>query len=70
MYSLNLLNTLGDDNLMLDIEKSKCELLIHAKELDPKADEQVHLILNHPALHGLIAIMPDAHAGSGCVRLE
>lgn len=52
---------------MFDIEKSKCELLIHAKELDPKADEQVHQIVNHPALHGLVSIMPDAHAGSGCV---
>ncbi len=40
---------------------------IHAKELDPIAEEQVHLIVKHPALHGLIAIMPDAHAGAGCV---
>lgn len=52
---------------MFEIEKNQCQLLIHAKELDPIADEQVHLIVNHPALHGLIAIMPDAHAGSGCV---
>lgn len=52
---------------MFDIEKSRCELLIHAKELDPKADEQVCQIVNHPALHGLISIMPDAHAGAGCV---
>jgi len=50
---------------MFDIEKNQCQLQIHAKELDPIADEQVHLIVNHPALHGLIAIMPDAHAGSG-----
>lgn len=52
---------------MFDIEKNQCELLIHAKELDPKADEQIHQIINHPALHGLVSIMPDAHAGSGCV---
>jgi tRNA-splicing ligase RtcB (3'-phosphate/5'-hydroxy nucleic acid ligase) len=52
---------------MFEIEKKQCQLLIHAKELEPIADEQVHLIVNHPALHGLIAIMPDAHAGSGCV---
>ncbi len=52
---------------MFDIEKTECKLQIHAKVLDPIADEQVHLIVNHPALHGLIAIMPDAHAGSGCV---
>jgi len=47
--------------------KHPCRLLIHAKELDPLADEQVHLIVSHPALHGLIAVMPDAHAGAGCV---
>lgn len=52
---------------MFEIEKTQCQLQIHAKVLDPIADEQVHLIVNHPALHGLIAIMPDAHAGSGCV---
>jgi tRNA-splicing ligase RtcB (3'-phosphate/5'-hydroxy nucleic acid ligase) len=52
---------------MFEIEKNQCQLLIHAKELDPIADEQVHLIVHHPALHGLISIMPDAHAGSGCV---
>ena len=52
---------------MFTIEKTQCQLQIHAKELDPIACGQVHLIVNHPALHGLIAIMPDAHAGSGCV---
>lgn len=52
---------------MFSIEKKQCQLQIHAKELDPIADEQVHLIVNHPALHGLVAIMPDAHAGAGCV---
>lgn len=40
---------------------------IHADTLDPIATEQVKLIANHPALHGLISIMPDAHAGAGCV---
>lgn len=44
-----------------------CRLLIHAAELDPTADEQVRQIASHPALEGLIAIMPDAHAGAGCV---
>ena len=52
---------------MFKTEKNQCQLQIHAKVLDPIAQEQVHLILNHPALHGLIAIMPDAHAGAGCV---
>ncbi|MDD5285387.1 MAG: RtcB family protein [Desulfuromonadaceae bacterium] len=53
--------------LMFETKKSQCQLQIHAKELDPVADEQLHLIVNHPALQGLIAIMPDAHAGAGCV---
>ena len=52
---------------MFDIDKSRCQLQVHAKDLDPTAEEQVHQIVNHPALHGLIAIMPDAHAGAGCV---
>jgi len=52
---------------MQDIGKNHCQLQIHAKDLDSKADEQVHIIVNNPALHGLIAIMPDAHAGAGCV---
>ena len=40
---------------------------IHAATLDPLAQEQIKAIANHPAIHGLIAIMPDAHAGAGCV---
>lgn len=46
---------------------SPCQLLIHARELEPQAEEQVQQIVRHPALHGLVAIMPDAHAGAGCV---
>lgn len=52
---------------MFTMEKKQCQLQIHARELDPVADEQVHLIVDHPALCGLISIMPDAHAGAGCV---
>jgi len=52
---------------MTDTEKNSRELQIHAGVLDPVADEQVHQIANHPVLHGLIAIMPDAHAGAGSV---
>lgn len=42
-------------------------VLIHAASLDPLAAEQIREIAGHPAVHGLIAIMPDAHAGAGCV---
>lgn len=52
---------------MFDVHKHECPVLIHADSLDPIATEQVKLIANHPALHGLISIMPDAHAGAGCV---
>lgn len=52
---------------MIAMDKQTCQLQIHARDLDPKAEEQVHLIVNHPALQGLVAIMPDAHAGAGCV---
>jgi len=44
-----------------------CPLAIHADELDPLAKEQIERARVHPALEGLIAIMPDAHAGAGCV---
>lgn len=52
---------------MFAVAKSPCPLLIHAKALDLKADDQIRSIVNHPALQGLVAIMPDAHAGAGCV---
>ncbi len=40
---------------------------IYASSLDPKAREQIQSIASHPAIEGPIAIMPDAHAGAGCV---
>ena len=52
---------------MFDLQKNQCQVQIHADSLDPIATEQVKLIANHPAIHGLISIMPDAHAGAGCV---
>ncbi len=52
---------------MFNLQKNECPVQIHADSLDPIATEQVKLIAKHPALHGLISIMPDAHAGAGCV---
>jgi tRNA-splicing ligase RtcB len=52
---------------MFNVQKSECQVQIHADTLDPIATEQVKLIAHHPAIHGLISIMPDAHAGAGCV---
>ena len=52
---------------MFNVQKNECPVLFHADSLDPIATEQVKQIAHHPALHGLISIMPDAHAGAGCV---
>ena len=52
---------------MFDLQKNECPVQIHADSLDPIATEQVKQIARHPAIHGLISIMPDAHAGAGCV---
>lgn len=52
---------------MFDLQKNECPVQIHADSLDPIATEQVKQIAHHPAIHGLISIMPDAHAGAGCV---
>lgn len=52
---------------MFNLQKNECPVQIHADCLDPIATEQVNQIAHHPALHGLISIMPDAHAGAGCV---
>lgn len=40
---------------------------IFADVLDPTASEQIRQLANHPAIVGQVAIMPDAHAGAGCV---
>lgn len=42
-------------------------IALHAELLDDTARDQIALIERHPAFEGLIAIMPDAHAGAGCV---
>jgi tRNA-splicing ligase RtcB len=43
------------------------ELLVHTENLDELAQKQISQISIHPAFQGLISIMPDAHAGAGCV---
>ena len=55
------------DEKMYSVKTGSCELLVHAKNLDARAREQIEKVVTHPALHGLVAIMPDAHAGAGCV---
>lgn len=44
------------------------DLKIFAKTLDPKAQEQIDLLLAQPAFADCkVRIMPDVHAGAGCV---
>ena len=48
-------------------EAAMTTINIFADLLDPTAAEQIRQIADHPAIQGQIAIMPDAHAGAGCV---
>ena len=42
-------------------------LKIHAYALDGATLDQIYRLRDHPSVDGLVAIMPDAHAGAGCV---
>jgi len=42
------------------------DLKIHATGLDSETYDQIKRIATHPSVDGLVAIMPDAHAGAGC----
>lgn len=52
---------------MYSIKNSKTTALIHADNIEETALTQISRISLHPSLYGLIAIMPDVHAGKGCV---
>jgi len=43
------------------------EVVVHANNVDEVTKNQIEDIGNHPAVDGLVAIMPDCHAGAGCV---
>ncbi|AER67111.1 protein of unknown function UPF0027 [Thermovirga lienii DSM 17291] len=43
------------------------DVLIHAKKVDEITMKQIEAISHHPVVKGLVAIMPDCHAGAGCV---
>lgn len=49
------------------IKDTDTGLLIHADMIDDTAREQIEQVRTHPAFKDLIAIMPDVHAGAGCV---
>lgn len=52
---------------MYELKSNKTGILVHADDVESSAFDQIKLIASHPSLGGLIAIMPDVHAGAGCV---
>lgn len=52
---------------MYQIRNNNTGVLIHASLIETIAREQIDKIALHPAFRELIAIMPDVHAGAGCV---
>lgn len=49
------------------MSNTKTDIKIYADILEPQAAAQAYLIAGHPCLEGPVRIMPDAHAGAGCV---
>ena len=43
------------------------DIKIFAEIMEPEATSQAYLIAGHPCIAGPVRIMPDAHAGAGCV---
>lgn len=58
-----------DDSVesMYRMKNNNTTVLIHATDIESSAYDQIKTIQRHPAIHGLVAIMPDVHAGAGCV---
>lgn len=52
---------------MYELKTNQTGVLIHADNVESSAHDQIKLIAKHPSIRGLIAIMPDVHAGAGCV---
>lgn len=58
---------MSDDNF--GVNSNKVHLKIHAPDdmVDWNTREQIYGMAKHPSVKGLIAMMPDCHAGKGCV---
>lgn len=50
-----------------EIKNNGTGVKIHAGIIEEGAKKQIDLIASHPAIRGLVAIMPDVHEGAGCV---
>jgi len=53
--------------MSFELRDNKTGFLLHVEKLEQSAWDQVMLMTRHPAVKELISIMPDAHAGAGCV---
>ena len=52
---------------MYELKTNQTGVVIHADDVESGALDQIKLIAKHPSIHGLISVMPDVHAGAGCV---
>jgi RNA-splicing ligase RtcB len=52
---------------MFEINGKHTTAKVMIDEIDPETMKQITIIASHPAATELIAIMPDCHAGKGCV---
>ena len=53
---------------MFEIEGKYTKAKIYTDNVEPEALSQIYSICNHPAFEGeSVRIMPDCHAGAGCV---
>lgn len=50
-----------------EIKNNGTGLKIHAGIIEEEAKKQIDLIVSHPAIKDLVAIMPDVHVGTGSV---
>ena len=50
-----------------EIMSNNTGVKIYADIIEEGAKNQIDLIVAHPAIKGLVVIMPDVHAGAGCV---
>jgi tRNA-splicing ligase RtcB len=49
------------------LNSNQVHVNFHVNDLDEKAKQKVFQLAKHPAMKGLISIMPDAHDGKACV---
>ena len=52
----------------MELQGKYCKAIIYTEDIEPEAISQIYTLLNEPMAEGAnIRIMPDCHAGAGCV---